>query len=187
MIEIYNKKETEKFIKSKEKYVYVDDGITEVIIPRKDIPDFIVITSQDVQNIVKLRELPIRKLIPKPFAMNELIDEIIKIQEEERVKIIIADDDVEFCNELREMLVEYEDIDILGIANTDEDEISMIENLKPDIVITDILRNGELSGEEIIERYLKDNKSQKFLVISYSPFAVSPLTYKNVVWSVFVK
>ena len=147
------------------------------------VPHFIVITSQDAQNIVQLRELPIRKLIPKPFVMNELIDEIIKIQKEERVKIIIADDDVKFCNELRGMLVKYEDIEVLGVANTDEDEISMIENLKPDIVITDILRNGELSGEKIIEQYLKDNKLQKFLVISYSPFAVSPLTYKNVVCS----
>ena len=48
MIEIYNKKQTEKFIKSKEKYVYVDDGMTEVIIPRKDIPDFIVYVNRKI-------------------------------------------------------------------------------------------------------------------------------------------
>ncbi len=54
MIEIYNKKETEKFIRTKEKYVYVDDGRTEVIIPRKDIPDFIVYVNRRI-SIVDLK------------------------------------------------------------------------------------------------------------------------------------
>lgn len=54
MIEIYDKKETEKFIRKKEKYVYVDDGITEVIIPRKDIPDFIVYVNRRI-SIVDLK------------------------------------------------------------------------------------------------------------------------------------
>lgn len=38
----YNEKETKDFVKSKEPYVYVDDGMTEVIIKKKDIADYIV-------------------------------------------------------------------------------------------------------------------------------------------------
>lgn len=146
-------------------------------------PYFIVITAQDANLIVELRDLPIRKIFYKPFFINDIVDEVIRIQEDEKVSVIIADDDIEFCEELKFNLKKYEDINILGIANTDEDEIYLIENLKPDVVITDILRNGELSGEKIIEQYLKDNKLQKFFVISYSPFAVSQQTHLNVVGS----
>lgn len=147
------------------------------------VPHFIVITTQDANTIVELRDLPVRRILYKPFLIKNIVDEVIKIQEDEKVNIIIADDNIEFCEELKAKLSEYEDINILGIANTDEDEIYLIENLKPDVVITDILRNGELSGEKIIEQYLKNNTSQKFLVISYSPFAVSPVTHSNVVCS----
>ena len=142
------------------------------------LPHFIVITSQEANTIVELRELPVRKVFNKPFAIKDLADEVVKIQQEERVSVIIADDNVEFSEIIKNSLSKYEDIDILGIANTDEDEVSLIENLKPDIVITDLLRNGEITAERIIEQY----KSQKFLVVSYSPYA-TPETRENVVWS----
>ena len=45
-----------------------------------------------------------------------------------KVKIIIADDNKEFCNFLAKYLRKYNNIEILGIANTDEEEIDMIEN-----------------------------------------------------------
>ena len=142
------------------------------------LPHFIVITSQEANTIVELRELPVRKVFNKPFAIKDLADEVVKIQQEERVSVIIADDNVEFSEIIKNSLSKYEDIDILGIANTDEDEVSLIENLKPDIVITDLLRNGEITAERIIEQY----KSQMFLVVSYSPYA-TPETRENVVWS----
>lgn len=142
------------------------------------LPHFIVITSQEANTIVELRELPVRKVFNKPFAIKDLADEVVKIQQQERVSVIIADDNVEFSEKIKNSLSKYEDIDILGIANTDEDEVSLIENLKPDIVITDLLRNGEITAERIIEQY----KSQKFLVVSYSPYA-TPETRENVVWS----
>ena len=59
----------------------------------------------------------------------------------EKIKIIIADDYNIFCEMIRDYLIKYEEIEILGIANTDEEEIRMIEELKPEIVITDLMRN----------------------------------------------
>ena len=56
-----------------------------------------------------------------------------------KIKVIIADDNVHFCKFIREYLEKYNDIEILGVANSDEDEIKMIEELKPEIVITDEL------------------------------------------------
>ena len=42
----------------------------------------------------------------------------------------------------------------------------MIEELKPDIVITDLMRNHKYTGLDIIKKYFNDNNKVKFLVIS---------------------
>ncbi len=95
--------------------------------------------------------------------------EIIKKEESdmsEKIKIIIADDNVHICEFIRKFLEKYEDIEILGIANTDEDEVKMIEELKPEIVITDIMRNHKYTGLDIIKDYQNKKGAPEFLIIS---------------------
>lgn len=84
----------------------------------------------------------------------------------EKIRIIIADDNTHICKFIREFLEKYEDIEILGVANTDEDEIQMIEELKPEIVITDLMRNHKYTGLDIIKDCFAKNKMVAFLVIS---------------------
>lgn len=84
----------------------------------------------------------------------------------EKIKIIIADDNKHICMFMKDFLNKYEDIEILGIANTDEDEIHMIEELKPDIVITDLMRNHKYTGLDIIKDYQNRENAPEFLVIS---------------------
>lgn len=83
-----------------------------------------------------------------------------------KIKVIIADDNVHFCKFIKEYLKKYNDIEILGVANSDEDEIKIIEKLKPEIVITDLMRNHRYTGLDIIKKYNDDNSKVKFLVIS---------------------
>lgn len=83
-----------------------------------------------------------------------------------KVKVIIADDNIHICKFIKRYLEKYEDIEILGVANTDEDEIKMIEELKPEIVITDLLRNHKYTGLDIIKDYFKKNSKVAFLVVS---------------------
>ena len=83
-----------------------------------------------------------------------------------KIKNIIADDNTHICEFMRKYLEKYEDIEILGIANTSEDEIKMIEELKPEIVITDLMRNYKYTGLDIIKEYFVNNKKVAFLVIS---------------------
>lgn len=85
---------------------------------------------------------------------------------EDKIKIIIADDNIGFCDCLQKFLLNYEEIKILGIAYNDEDEIKQIEELKPDIVVTDLMRNHKYTGLEIIKNYLIKEKHPEFLVIS---------------------
>ena len=82
------------------------------------------------------------------------------------IKIVIADDNVYFCKLLSNFLEKHEEIKIVGIANNDEEEIGMIEEFKPDIVITDLVRDGEYTGLDIIKGYKDRQQSPHFLVIS---------------------
>lgn len=83
-----------------------------------------------------------------------------------KIKIIIADDDFAVCDNLERYLKQFDDVEILGVANTDEDEIRLIENLKPEIIVSDLVRNHKYTGLEIIKKYNKKGNGPKFLVIS---------------------
>jgi DNA-binding NarL/FixJ family response regulator len=84
----------------------------------------------------------------------------------EKIKIIIADDNKAICDFIKKYLEQYEDVEILGVANTDEEEEKMIEDLKPEIVITDLMRNHKYTGLDIIKKYANKNDSPEFLVVS---------------------
>ena len=84
----------------------------------------------------------------------------------EKIKVLIADDNKTICEMINDFLKDFDDILILGIAYTDEDEIKMIEELKPEIVITDLMRSGKFTGFEIIKKYYTKKYSPEFLVIS---------------------
>ena len=84
----------------------------------------------------------------------------------EKINVIIAEDNIHISKFIEEHLKKHNDIKILGIANNDEDEIKLIEELKPEIVITDLMRNNKYSGLDIIKKYYSNNSQVKFLVIS---------------------
>lgn len=85
---------------------------------------------------------------------------------EEKIRVIIAEDNTGFCDLLKKYFSKYDDIELLGIANNDETEIDMIETLKPEIVITDLMRNHKYTGLDIIREYSKKKESPYFIVIS---------------------
>lgn len=83
-----------------------------------------------------------------------------------KIKVVIADDNTHICKFIKAYLENYKDVEILGVANTDEDEIKMIEELKPEIVITDLMRNNKYTGLDIIKDYFNKKSKVEFLVIS---------------------
>ena len=91
-----------------------------------------------------------------------------------KIKIIIADDNKVINDFIKKYLEKYEEVEILGCAYTNEEEIQLIENLKPEIVITDLLRNNKLLGLEIIKKYKEKDVNPKFLVISGSIESINP-------------
>ena len=91
-----------------------------------------------------------------------------------KLKILIADDEQKMIDEIISNIdSENEDYEIVGYALSTEEERQKIEELKPDIVITDIFR-GSLGqknegGLTIIKEYSQKYLLPKFIVISYTP------------------
>lgn len=98
----------------------------------------------------------------------------------EKIKVVIADDEKAICDLLEKALKDHEDIEILGIVNTKEEEIQIIDELKPDIVITDLLRNNEYVGYDIIKKYELEEYSPMFLLFTAAPPSYVFTKCKNV-------
>lgn len=67
------------------------------------------------------------------------------------IKIVIADDNKEFLEILKEYIDSKEDIEILGIAEDGFEAIKLITELSPDVVILDIIM-PHLDGLGVLER-----------------------------------
>lgn len=77
----------------------------------------------------------------------------------DEIKVIIADDNIEILNKLKEILEKISKIKLLGIAKDGKEEYEMIKNMKPDLVLTD-LEMPELTGIEVLEK-LEQEKTEK--------------------------
>lgn len=98
----------------------------------------------------------------------------------DKINIIIADDEIKTCEEIKNLLENYSYINVLGIANTDEEEVRLIEELKPDVVVTDLMRNHQFTGLDIIKKYSEIKNSPKFVIVSFSPENELCYRYKNI-------
>lgn len=115
------------------------------------------------ENVEKIFKTGVRKAIK---YVTEVENKEKEIEPLDTIKIIIADDNRCICDLYTKALEKHKDVEILGIAYNDEDEINMIENLKPEIVISDLMRPGGWTGLEIIKDYFSKGTGPEFLVIS---------------------
>jgi len=68
-----------------------------------------------------------------------------------KMKIVIADNNKDFCNILNEYLSYQEDIVVTGIANDGVEALKLIEEKKPDLVLLDIIM-PIMGGFDVLER-----------------------------------
>ena len=96
---------------------------------------------------------------------NDKVNDKIK-EKSKKIKLIIAEDNKEFNNILKQILESNDEIEVIGSCYSDEQELQMIEKLHPEIVITDLVRNGKKTGLEIIKKCKEKSNIPKFLVIT---------------------
>lgn len=100
---------------------------------------------------------------------------------EDKIKVIIADDEPKVCV-VEENIIQWQrlNLELVGIAHDGIELLRLIEEEKPDIVVTDICMPG-LSGLEIIKQVREEKINVKFIIVSgYRQFeyAHDALKYK---------
>lgn len=70
---------------------------------------------------------------------------------DEKIKVLVADDNREFATTLATYISNEENLEIVGIAKDGKEAVKLIEELKPDIAILDIIM-PHLDGIGVLER-----------------------------------
>lgn len=71
--------------------------------------------------------------------------------EDRKIKIVIADDNKEFCNILSEYLKKQNDFEVVGIAKDGLEALKLISQENPDVLVLDIIM-PHLDGLGVLER-----------------------------------
>ncbi len=83
------------------------------------------------------------------------------------ISVLIADDNIEFGDLLKEYMSQVEDIHVIGLARDGLQTIEMITSLKPDVVILDVIMPN-LDGIGVLEKMssLQLNRKPLFIMLS---------------------
>ncbi len=85
------------------------------------------------------------------------------------IKILIADDHQLFTDLISYKLSNYPEIDIVGCANDGISALKMVDELKPDILLLDIIM-PKCGGIEVIKKLRTDKINIKILVLTSSDY-----------------
>ena len=69
----------------------------------------------------------------------------------DRITVLIADDNAEFCNTLQACLNKQEDMEVVGIARDGEEAFNKVLELKPDVLLLDVIM-PHLDGLGVLEK-----------------------------------
>jgi two-component system response regulator (stage 0 sporulation protein A) len=97
----------------------------------------------------------------------------------EPIRILIADDNRDFCELLKEFFSQQEDFELLGIAYNGLEAVQMIQENNPDILVLDIIM-PHLDGIGVLEKLLNSNTVNKLKIIMLTAFGQESVTQKAV-------
>ncbi|WP_455538151.1 sporulation transcription factor Spo0A [Terrisporobacter sp.] len=85
----------------------------------------------------------------------------------EKIKIVLADDNKDFCQLLKEYLSNEEDIEILGVAKDGIEALDLVQKTQPDLLVLDVIM-PHLDGLGVIEKLNSMDlpKQPKIIVLS---------------------
>lgn len=86
----------------------------------------------------------------------------------EILKVLIADDNKTLVSIMKSYIEQNANYKVIGIAEDEESEIKLINELRPDLVITDLKKKKGWTGLSIIEKYKNHKDEPIFFIISAS-------------------
>lgn len=97
----------------------------------------------------------------------------------EKINILIADDNQEFAKTLAGYIQEQDDMEVIGIAKDGEEAVEMITNVTPDIALLDVIM-PHLDGIGVLEKINVSEIEKKPTCIMLSAVGQDKITQKAV-------
>ena len=98
---------------------------------------------------------------------------------EEKISVLIADDNQEFSHTLSNYINSQNDMEIVGMAKDGNEAIEMIKNIAPDVVLLDVIM-PHLDGLGVLEKINALNISKKPTSIMLSAVGQDKITQKAI-------
>ncbi|GAB6099002.1 sporulation transcription factor Spo0A [Halanaerocella petrolearia] len=94
-------------------------------------------------------------------------------------KVLLADDNKDFCNLLKEYLNQKEDFEVVGVANDGNEVLEQIEDVELDVLVLDIIM-PHLDGVGVLEALNEKGLMGQFKIIMLTAFGQEDLTQRVV-------
>jgi two-component system response regulator (stage 0 sporulation protein A) len=95
------------------------------------------------------------------------------------IKVLIADDNREFCELLSEFITQQDDFRLVGIANNGVEALELIASEKPDVVVLDIIM-PHLDGIGVLEKLAVNEQGKRPKLIMLTAFGQEGITQRAV-------
>ena len=97
----------------------------------------------------------------------------------EKIKIVLADDNKDFCQVLKEYLSNESDIEILGIAKDGIEALDLVKKTQPDLLVLDVIM-PHLDGLGVLENINKIKIAKKPICIMLSAVGQDKITQRAI-------
>ena len=94
-----------------------------------------------------------------------------------KIKILVADDNKDFANIIREFLSRYEEFEVVGVAYDGNEALKIAFDAKPDVIILDIIM-PVIDGIGVMQRLNESNLDKKPEILIFDD-SFSALDYKT--------
>jgi len=81
------------------------------------------------------------------------------------MKILLADDSELILKRLKDIVIDYDQVELTGSYRNGMDALNAIRDTQPDLVILD-LKMPDLTGLEVLHEIRKENKTMKFVILT---------------------
>ena len=97
----------------------------------------------------------------------------------EKIKVLIADDNYDFGNTLKKFLTNDNEIEVVGIAKDGEEAYSQIIRTEPDVALLDVIM-PHLDGIGVLEQLSKNQMKKKPVCIMVSAVGQDQITQRAI-------
>lgn len=81
------------------------------------------------------------------------------------MRVVIADDSTLIRSRLQDVLLSFDQVEIVGTCDNGTDTLKALQTLKPDLAIIDIKMPG-LSGLEVLKEIRKENNILQIIILT---------------------